>query len=51
VARGLSNYIDKLADNVMRNKMREVMPINIAFLSEYPDFFSFAVIMVLAGRF
>jgi hypothetical protein len=51
VARGLSSYIDKLADNVMQNKMREVMPINIDFLSKYPDFFSFAVIMVLAGKF
>lgn len=49
VARGLSSYIDKLAGNVMQNKMREVMPINIDFLSQYPDFFSFAVVMVLAG--
>lgn len=39
VARGLSSYIDKLAGNVMQNKMREVMPINIDFLSQYPDFF------------
>ncbi|PNF36664.1 hypothetical protein B7P43_G13333 [Cryptotermes secundus] len=49
VARGLSSYIDKLAGNIMQNKMREIMPINIDFLSQYPDFFSFAVIMVLAG--
>ncbi|GFG37129.1 hypothetical protein Cfor_05790, partial [Coptotermes formosanus] len=49
VARGLSSYIDKLIGNVMQNKMRELMPIDIDFLSTYPDFFSLAVIMVLAG--
>lgn len=51
MARGLSSYIDKLAGNVMQNKMREIMPMNIDFLSQYPDFFSFAVVMVLAGKF
>lgn len=51
VARGLSSYIDKLADNVMQNTMREIMPINVDFLSDYPDFLSFGVIIVLAGKF
>jgi len=51
VARGLSSYIDKLIGNVMQNKMRELMPIDIDFLSTYPDLFSLAVIMVLAGKF
>lgn len=50
VARGLSSYIDALIDNVMENKMRELMPINIEFLSSYPDFFSFGVIMLLACK-
>lgn len=49
VARGLSSYIDKLIGNVMQNKMRELMPIDIDFLSTYPDFLSLVVIMVLAG--
>lgn len=49
VARGLSSYIDKLIGNVMQNKMRELMPIDVDFLSTYPDLFSLAVIMVLAG--
>ena len=51
MARGLSSYIDKLIGNVMQNKMRELMPIDVDFLSTYPDLFSFAVIMVLAGKF
>jgi hypothetical protein len=51
VARGLSSYIDKLIGNVMQNKMRELMPIDIDFLSTYPDFLSLVVIMVLAGKF
>lgn len=49
VARGLSSYIDALIDNVMEKKMREIMPMTIDFLSPYPDFFSFLVIMLLAG--
>nr|CAD7403229.1 unnamed protein product [Timema poppensis] len=48
VARGLSNYIDALTDNVMHKTMIEVMPININFLSDYPDFLAFGIIMLLA---
>lgn len=31
----------------MGNTMRSLMPINVSFLSEYPDFFAFGVIMLL----
>ena len=51
MARGLSSYIDKLIGNVMQNKMRELMPIDIDFLSPYPDLFSLAMVMILAGKF
>ncbi|XP_072751695.1 cationic amino acid transporter 3 isoform X2 [Anoplolepis gracilipes] len=47
VARGLSNYIDALTGNVMGNTLRSLMPIDISFLSEYPDFFAFAMVMLL----
>ncbi|XP_036140854.1 uncharacterized protein LOC105835035 isoform X5 [Monomorium pharaonis] len=47
VARGLSNFIDALIGNVMGNALRSLMPINISFLSEYPDFFAFAMVMLL----
>ncbi|CAL1687717.1 unnamed protein product [Lasius platythorax] len=47
VARGLSNYIDALIGNVMGNTLRSLMPIDISFLSEYPDFFAFAMVMLL----
>jgi len=47
VARGLSNYIDALIGNVMGNALRSIMPIDISFLSEYPDFFAFAMVMLL----
>ncbi|KAJ9588241.1 hypothetical protein L9F63_018405, partial [Diploptera punctata] len=49
VARGLSSYIDALIGNVMKEKMEELMPMSVDFLSSYPDFFSFVVIMLLAG--
>lgn len=49
VARGLSNYIDALVDNSMRKSMVAVMPINIDFLSDYPDFLSFGFVLLLTG--
>jgi solute carrier family 7 (cationic amino acid transporter), member 3 len=48
VARGLSGYIDALIDNRMGKFWRELMPIDVSFLAEYPDFFSFIIVMVLA---
>ncbi|XP_043502159.1 cationic amino acid transporter 3 [Polistes fuscatus] len=47
VARGLSNYIDALIGNVMGKTLHSIMPINISFLSEYPDFFAFGMVMLL----
>jgi len=31
----------------MGNALRSLMPIDIPFLSEYPDFFAFAMVMLL----
>ncbi|EFN79321.1 Cationic amino acid transporter 3 [Harpegnathos saltator] len=49
VARGLSNYVDALIGNVIGNTMRSFMPIDVSFLSEYPDFFAFAMVMLLVA--
>ncbi|CAG9806272.1 unnamed protein product [Chironomus riparius] len=48
VARGLSGYIDALIDNKMGNFWRDLMPIDVSFLAEYPDFFSFVIVMILS---
>jgi solute carrier family 7 (cationic amino acid transporter), member 3 len=48
VARGMSGYIDALMDNQMAKTLKEVLPINVSFLADYPDFFSFAIVMLLA---
>lgn len=48
VARGMSGYIDSLIDKKMGNALREVMPIDVGFLAEYPDFFSFFIVLVIA---
>ncbi|XP_012251414.2 cationic amino acid transporter 3 [Athalia rosae] len=48
VARGFSNYLDFLIGNAMSNALREVMPINVSFLSDYPDFFAFGMVLLLA---
>ncbi|XP_017777191.1 PREDICTED: cationic amino acid transporter 2 isoform X2 [Nicrophorus vespilloides] len=47
VARGLSNYIDALTNNTMKKTLTELMPINADFMSPYPDFLSFFVVMLL----
>lgn len=48
MARGLSGYIDALFDDRMQKYLRESFPINVGFLAEYPDFFSFIVVMILS---
>ncbi|CAL7935615.1 unnamed protein product [Xylocopa violacea] len=47
VARGLSNYLDALIGNVIRKTLLAAMPIHVSFLSEYPDFFAFSVVLLL----
>lgn len=47
IARGLSSYLDILTGNEMAKALRVWMPINISFLSEYPDFFAFAMVLLL----
>lgn len=49
VARGLSNYLDALIGNVISKTLTSVMPIHVSFLSEYPDFFAFAVVLLLVA--
>lgn len=48
VARGLSGYIDALIENKMQHYLREIMPINVSFLGDYPDVFSFCIAILLA---
>lgn len=50
MARGLSNYIDALADKKIRDFFTEWMPININFLAPYPDFLSFIFVSILTGE-
>ncbi|KAK7864555.1 hypothetical protein R5R35_007326 [Gryllus longicercus] len=49
VARGLSSYIDSLAGGAMENATMEVMPMGVSFLSPFPDFFAFGIVMLLTG--
>ncbi|XP_053685338.1 cationic amino acid transporter 3 [Sabethes cyaneus] len=49
VARGMSGYIDALIDNKMSNALREAMGMNVEILSDYPDFFSFIAVLILAA--
>jgi amino acid transporter len=48
VARGLSGYLDALFENQMGTWLRSNFPIDISFLAEYPDFFSFIIVVALS---
>ena len=47
MARGVSSYIDALTNHTIGGALQSAMPINVSFLSQYPDFFAFAMIIVL----
>lgn len=44
----MSGYIDALTGNSMSGFLREYFPIDIDFLADYPDFFSFVIVLLLA---
>ncbi|KAF9424184.1 hypothetical protein HW555_000577 [Spodoptera exigua] len=47
VAKGMALYIDSLCNNSMARAMTEAAPINISFMADYPDFFAFALVMLI----
>ncbi|XP_059045715.1 cationic amino acid transporter 2 [Achroia grisella] len=49
VAKGMANYIDSLCNNTMAKTMTEIAPINVSFLADYPDFFAFALVLLITG--
>jgi cationic amino acid transporter 2 len=48
-ANALSQYINSLCDNKIKNALREAMPMNIHGLGPYPDFLAFGIIMTVVG--
>lgn len=50
VAKGMALYIDSLTNKTMENTMKEVAPISVSFLAEYPDFFAFGLVAVITGK-
>ncbi|GLV35940.1 uncharacterized protein CBL_09842 [Carabus blaptoides fortunei] len=47
VARGLSLYLDTLLNNTLKETFREIAPIDSTFMSQYFDFFSFGITLLL----
>ncbi|KAK8724783.1 hypothetical protein OTU49_010917 [Cherax quadricarinatus] len=48
VASGYSGYVDELANKSMSQALAKAMPIDVSFLSTYPDFLAFGLSFVLA---
>ncbi|KAK3710632.1 hypothetical protein RRG08_034168 [Elysia crispata] len=51
VARAASSYFDNLIGHKMSHFFQENMPLHVAQLSEYPDFFALAMTLVLTAEF
>ncbi|XP_063228235.1 cationic amino acid transporter 2-like isoform X2 [Bacillus rossius redtenbacheri] len=49
VGRGLSTYVDALLGDAMQNEFRRIAPIDVSFMSAYPDFFAFVVVNMFAA--
>lgn len=49
VARAFSSYFDSLIDNKIQHFFREYLPMNIDGLSKYPDFFAFAITLLITA--
>lgn len=49
IASGFSGYIDAFFDDVISETMRDTMPMNVSFLSEYPDFLAAGLCLLLAA--
>lgn len=47
VAKGMANYIDSLTNNSMARAMTEWAPMHVGFMGEYPDFFAFALVLMI----
>ncbi|XP_058805379.1 high affinity cationic amino acid transporter 1 isoform X1 [Phymastichus coffea] len=47
MARGVSSYIDVLTNHTIERALRSAMPIDVSFLSKYPDFFALVMVAFL----
>lgn len=47
VARGLSGYVDSLANNQMSEFFKGLVHFDVGFLGDYPDLFSFVIVMLI----
>ncbi|XP_046468574.1 cationic amino acid transporter 2 isoform X1 [Neodiprion pinetum] len=49
VVRALSTYVDALFNDTMKTTFQSAMPIQIDYLSAYPDFFAFGITLVFSA--
>jgi cationic amino acid transporter 3 len=47
VARGYSGYLDSLLNKTMATAFRSILPINVPYLSPYPDLCAFSITLLL----
>ena len=47
MAKGLSGYIDALMNRTIEQTLHSAMPMDVPFLSKYPDFFALFLVLVV----
>ena len=51
IANALSQYINSLCGNAIKNALLKAMPMNLEGLGPYPDFLAFGAVLVVVGKF
>lgn len=49
VARGLTGYVDSLSGNTMSSFFKSIATFDVSFLGDYPDFFSFCIVLLVTA--
>lgn len=50
LARGMSGYVDSLFSGAIGHYLNSTMHMKYEYLSHYPDFFSFALMIIFTGK-
>lgn len=51
VARGYSGYLDSLVNSTIQRHVKEMFPMDLAGMSEYPDFLAFGKCLTFVKAF
>lgn len=51
IANALSQYINSICGNVIKNALMSAMPMHVEGFGPYPDFLAFGAVLIVVGSF